>query len=262
MNFEVSLMKAIANDDCKTISMMGIDEYTANEKFSKVVQIPQKIGELRIPSVSYPTPLVYAICCRAYKSVELLINLGANLLKDVQGWQPIHYAVLSHDVAIVRLLLSKDKELISSKSGSGATLLHFAVSCSDYEMVAFLLSNGCDVNAANNLKQTPFLLSMACNDIRIVKALVAFSSELDARDAKGKTYEDIATSHGKNEYIKYIKNIMKKNVQPETKESILESVVFEEPEQVEGVETEENNQLAQLDELEKHVKELEKKVGK
>ena len=262
MDFETSLMKAIENDDCKTISMMGVDEYTANEKFSKVVQIPQKVGELRLPSVSYPTPLVYAICCRSFKSVKSLIDLGATLLKDVQGWQPIHYAVLSHDISIVKLLLSEDKKLISSKSGSGATLLHFAVSSSDYQMVAFLLSNGCDVSAANNLKQTPFLVSMACNDIRIVKALVAFSSKLDAKDANGKTYEDIAAAHGKMEYIKYIKDIMNKKVQPETKESILASIKVDEPEQCDDVKNEENNQLAQLDELEKHVEELEKKVGK
>lgn len=260
MDFEKKLMNAIESNNSKAILMIGIDEYTANERFSKVTQIPQKTGELRLPSVSYPTPLIYAICCRAYQSVKELINLGANLLKGVQGWDPIHFAVLSHDIQIVKLLLSKDQKLILAKSSNGSSLLHFAVSSSDYQMVAFLLSVGADVKATNNLKQTPFLISMACNDINIVKALVAFSSKLDVKDSKGRTYKEIGMARGKVDYVQYINNIINNKEVPLTKEEILSTIQIDEPEFEEQINCEEISTAAQLDELEKHIQELEKKV--
>ena len=76
------------------------------------------------------------------------------------------------------------------------------------------MSIGADVNATNNQKQTPFLISMACNDIRIVEALVAFSSDIHAKDSRDRTYEDIAAAHGKSNYIKYIGNIVSKKEEP------------------------------------------------
>ena len=207
MDFETSLIIAIQNNDLVSLKTIGVDKYAANEVISKILQIPQKKGEYRISSVSYPTPLVYAICCRQFESVSQLISLGASLKKEVHGWSPFHFAVLSHDIKIAKLLLSKDKKLISKQSSNGSSPLHFAVSSSDLQMVLFLLKNTADPNSKNNLKQTPLHLSMCCTDIKITKALVAYGAKIDQVDAKGQNCEEIAKIHNKFEFAKYINDL-------------------------------------------------------
>ena len=268
MDFETSLINAIESNDSTSLKVMGIDKYTANEMISKIIKIPQKKGEFRLPSLSYPTPLVLAICCRQYQSVSSLIDIGASLTQQVQGWAPIHYAVLSQDQKIAELLLSKDKTLIDSQSQNGSTPLHFAVSNSCLQMVLFLLSNGANPNIANNLNQTPLHLAMACTDIKIINALLAFKAKITLKDKEGHTNEDIAKLHNKFEFAKYIVDIGKGVAQIPSKEEVLEDYIYDDSEinetnNVDLTQQEDKtNIVSEIDDIEKRVAALESRTNK
>ena len=268
MDFETSLINAIENNDSLSLKVMGIDQCTANQMISKILRIPQKKGEFRLPSVSYPTPLILAICCRQFQSVSALISIGASLTQQVQGWAPIHFAVLSQDQKIAELLLSKDKSLINAQSTNGSTPLHFAVSNSSLQMVLFLLSNGADPNIENSLKQTPLHLAMACTDIKIINALIAFKANLGLKDKEGHTNEDIARLHNKFEYAEYIANIQSGKEPMPTKEEVLSNYIYDDAEINQDVnivyDQQQNNSsiTSEIDDIEKRVALLESKTNK
>ena len=261
MNFETAFISAIEKNDIIAFSTIGVNKVNVNEMFSSFLNIPQKKGQFRLSSVAHPTPLIYAICCRQFQAVVTLLNLGASLTQDLNGWQPIHYAVLSQDKSIAAFLLANNKNLVNAQTPTKATPLHFAVSASDLQMVLFLLSNGADPNLANELKQTPLHLAIASTDIKIVIALLVFSAKLNAKDKDGHTPEDIAKLRNNNACIHYFEGINSGKIKIPSKEEVLSDYIQEEPPlDVNPFVQEKLKPNEVIDKIEKRIDEIEKQV--
>ena len=96
-----------------------------------------KNGPMAIGSL---TPLLGAVPHGNYKTIELLINAGANVnVKDVRGMTPLAFAFTSDrpDPRIVRLLLAKGADP-NLKSKNGETALDWANKYQNAEMLAAL----------------------------------------------------------------------------------------------------------------------------
>lgn len=90
------------------------------------------------------TSLQAAIMLGREAAVELLLKHGAGAnTADENGWTPLHWAALSGNCTIARLLIDKGARTdLKACSEYGATALHFAAGMGEKEMVGLLLDKG------------------------------------------------------------------------------------------------------------------------
>ena len=140
-----------------SLESLNLSETMVNQPIPFTPKVRASPNSFVLPPVTFPTPLVYAICCRQPKTVKFLIEKGARLDVPVGTWYPIHFAVATRDVRVVEAILSTgaESELERCTIDDGATPLHVAVSGGQLEVVLFLLRHGCDANCVNKMKQTP-----------------------------------------------------------------------------------------------------------
>ena len=150
-------------------------------------EIPDRGNLFKLQPIRRPTPLIYAICCHQINVVKFLVNLGADVTKDLYSWHPIHYATAARDIEIVDFLLSCSPDEIEALTDHKATPLHFAVNAGSIELTMLLLSRGANVNHANVRKETALHMSMVLMETDIPKILIAFGAKIDAVDAKNRT---------------------------------------------------------------------------
>lgn len=113
--------------------------------------------------------LLHAAC--AYRNFDLVVTLlsaGLNVnLEDCFGQTPIHFAIRSKCSELViflhtnRAILNKPKRYFSSKSKFKPVLIE-ALKARDYESLSFLLKNGADPNATDEMGRNA--VNYACQE--------------------------------------------------------------------------------------------------
>jgi cytohesin len=114
---------------------------------------------------------------------------GGSLFADPGSNQPstqpaakgneIFEAARNGDFEKVKSLLKDNADLVFSRDDSGDTPLHWAVSKGHKEVAELLLANKADVNAKNNVGETP-LFSAASKEM--AKLLLGNKADVNARD--------------------------------------------------------------------------------
>ncbi|XP_065346516.1 putative ankyrin repeat protein RF_0381 [Cloeon dipterum] len=93
------------------------------------------------------TPLVVALKEQNVRVAENLINLGADTTIHIQGENLMFLCVRLNNLASVKLLHKRNKNLIKRLGERGETILHYAAEQSNLEMCQWLVSNGADFRA-------------------------------------------------------------------------------------------------------------------
>lgn len=115
------------------------------------------------------SPLMLAIVTGQDDLARQLINQGAAINKH--GWAPLHYAATKGNVEIMRLLLDKDA-FIDTESPNRTTPLMMAAQYSGNEQaVQFLLEQGADPWAKNQLGMTAMDFAQRGNNKGIIQAI-------------------------------------------------------------------------------------------
>ena len=202
MSFDEDLVYAIIQDNTATLESLNLSETMVNQPIPFTPKVRASPNSFVLPPVTFPTPLVYAICCRQPKTVKFLIEKGARLDVPVGTWYPIHFAVATRDVRVVEAILSTgaESELERCTIDDGATPLHVAVSGGQLEVVLFLLRHGCDANCVNKMKQTPLHLSTAHSDDLVARALLAYRANPSLKDSRGRKPSDTARARN-NQFL-------------------------------------------------------------
>jgi ankyrin repeat protein len=83
---------------------------------------------------------------------------------NTEGWNVLHYAACSGDVATVAAILKEFPKnqcfaFVNEKDIRGNTVLHSAVEDGCREMISLLLEYGSNINAKNNQQKTPLDLN-------------------------------------------------------------------------------------------------------
>lgn len=156
-----------------------------------------------IENVNGFTPLHWAICRNRLGIARLLLERGANpYLCGENAIPPIHYAAEKDRVEILTRILDYGYDL-NARSGFNSTPLHIAIAHCSYKCVRLLLERGADVNLCNNDGETPLHIAVANikvldwgkKDYTIIYWLFEKDVRLDIVDIHGNTPLYAALSH-------------------------------------------------------------------
>ncbi len=101
------------------------------------------------------TALWYAVRSNETKTVKYLLDKGASIETDNDGWSIIDLAVGNGNVELTSLFLNRGLDINCKDPFAGQSLLHLAVNQDRPLMVKYLLQNGASITQRNNLGQTP-----------------------------------------------------------------------------------------------------------
>jgi len=118
---------------------------------------------------------------------KLLVSHGADLNIKVNGQSLLHRAVSYSDPTVLGTLLASGKFDLNSKNDRGETALFMAAGGRNNAMVQQLLASGANPNVANNNLDTPLIRAVNSNSVEIVRTLIEWSANVNAKDAAGHT---------------------------------------------------------------------------
>jgi ankyrin repeat protein len=123
------------------------------------------------------------------------------------GWRPLHFAAFGGKLAAVKLLLASGAELDArAKNRFNNTALQTALLCGEAETAKFLLDQGADVNARQDLGFVPLHEAAFLGRIDLIDLLLDHGAEINARTEKGESPVATAMRRGKAEAAAYLRS--------------------------------------------------------
>lgn len=185
------------------------------------------------------TPIQFAILGGHSSVASFFLSRNANLKEaSSTGSTALHVAAATRDATLMRLILSKEPDLINEQNDAGQNALMLTAGVGDIEAVKFLLTKGADiketdsknrmvlhyaasskslptaeyfatekaldVNAVDRHKLTPLHMAALSDDIDIVGFLLTKGSKINAQSADGFTALHYAARNGNLELVKLL----------------------------------------------------------
>jgi hypothetical protein len=179
---------------------------------------------------SRDTALMLAAERQSTSMVRHLLERGANVRDyNKHGRNALHRAqgrpLDNEDAArkeIVAMILEKDREgLINAKCTAGKTPLHLASESGNTPIMAFLLTQGADIEARDTGKRTSLIVAIESGWPRAVELLLEWGAEQDIEDLIGRTPHKIARRGvGGSREIQALLDKAKKNPRMRRKPSV------------------------------------------
>jgi ankyrin repeat protein len=164
---QTALILAISKKNLEVVNILLDAKTDPNE----VIRIWQEPGIARIEQC---TPLFVA-CEYGSNLVETLLSHGANPdLKNQQGQTPLEYAIQRNKPDSALVLIAHKSTLTCSDTNS--SLLHYAVSAGQTEVVKALCMSGVDVNKHGDIS-TPLYYATANGSTNLVSILLSYHAD-------------------------------------------------------------------------------------
>jgi uncharacterized protein len=140
---------------------------------------------------------------------------------------PIFEAATDNDVALLQQRITSGVPIDVTNS-EGRTALLLATHANAIEAAKFLIDAGADVNAMDQIQDSPFLYAGAEGKLEILKMTVAAGADLDSTNRYGGTALVPAAHHGHVEVVRYLltTKINKDHVNKLGWTALLEAVVL------------------------------------
>ena len=161
-------LQATKNDEVKVVSNLlsrGFDPNTVSLDGEPSVFMAWKNESLKVFEALIKHPktnlnvknthsetILMLVCLKGHFNLaQTLVARKADI--NQPGWTPLHYATVSGNTAIVKLLID-ESAYIDAESPNGTTPLMMAAKYGNSETVKLLISEGADVQAKNQLNLT------------------------------------------------------------------------------------------------------------
>jgi len=143
------------------------------------------------------------------ETFKLLVKHGANLNSKSNGQTLLHQSIsYGSNSPILSLLLSTGKVDINTKNDAGETALYLAVTRGNINATQQLLVHGANPELTNNSLDTPLIRAVYNNSVEIVRTLIEYNANVNAKDATNHTplyyakrrADNIASNHSQSNY--------------------------------------------------------------
>jgi len=159
-----------------------------------------------ISQAAAETDLGRAVLSGEIAEVRVSLEKGANVNeKDSQfGTTPLHMAAFYGRTEIAKLLL-RSKADINAVDNEGETPLLAALANNQKEMGELLINRGAKVNVMTKKGWTPLHFAVSLKDEDLVRLLVEKGADLGAKTSEGSTPLDLAITAGHKEIEAFLK---------------------------------------------------------
>jgi len=152
-----------------------------------------------------------AIVCGKQALVEVMLKeKGFKNLNtpSKDGFAPIALAAFFNRTSICKLLLTAGADPnLAATNPSKVNALHAAVAKENYELTAFLLENGADVNAPQTQHVTPLHAAVHHGNLALTKLLISHNASPSLQMDNGDTPIHIAEREGHSAIEVYLKKL-------------------------------------------------------
>jgi ankyrin repeat protein len=176
-------------------------------------------ADVNVRADSGRTPLMIAVGSPgAAVVVQLLIDKGADVRYEQQGYTVLMAAVEGGNRTVVQLLLAKGADA-KAKNRAGYTALHAAALLPDCGIAEDLLAHGADVNAADTLqRRTPLLWAATTGRTDLVKFLLDHGADVSVRETLGGTTPLICVAASERGELGLVNLLLEKGADPGAKD--------------------------------------------
>jgi ankyrin repeat protein len=187
--------------------------FAANYGYTEIVDMLTKAGadvNVEATDKERKSALIAAACNGHAGTVAVLLRLGAHAeAVDADGFNALAHASLDGKLEVMRALLDGGAEI-----NSGAlvgTPLAMASAEGRVDAVKLLLERGADVNRPYRSAQaglegiTPLMIAAGEGQVEVVQLLVAAGADLNARNSRGSTALDLASTAGKANVVEILR---------------------------------------------------------
>lgn len=124
----------------------------------------------------------------------LLVSI--TLALQVQAFEPLHVATSKNDTNAMAVILKDGVDINVIEISHGCASLHWASRFNRMQAAKFLIAQGADVNARDNLGITPVHYAALCGHYDMVEMLLLNKADVNAFDDQGLTPLHMAAQYG------------------------------------------------------------------
>lgn len=149
------------------------------------------------------TPLGLACSLGSKPLISQLIKGGADpLAVDENGATILHYAIMSEDTEIVRMILKQGLD-IDARDINGQSALFYAMD-QDVSLAKLLLDHGADPLLRDNNNNTTLFNAAGGSDVRVFRLLLEAGVDPNQANVAGSTPLHYASSKGNTEHVRLL----------------------------------------------------------
>jgi len=160
----------------------------------------------RIPERKNGTMLHVAVDGDNLPEVKTILEAGALLLCDDDGFTPLHLAAMRghekvSDLIIAHLISKGRPDVVDVKSKKGRTALHTAAALNHPAIVSSLLAAGAQIDAVDNFGLTPLCAAASRGHVKVAEDLLAKGAGVEK---EGASPLFMAAQDGHLEMVKFL----------------------------------------------------------
>ena len=136
--------------------------------------------------------------------MNLIVVLGASgftNMTNAMGEYPLHQAVINNDTQSIKRILFQ-KALIDERDETGSTALMVATRANNVHAAHMLIEAGADVNAKDNIQDSPYLYAGAQGYLKILRMTLMHGADLKSNNRYGGTALIPAAERGHVETVR------------------------------------------------------------
>jgi len=154
--------------------------------------LTEKNVDINAKSISYETPLLYAISNNNTEICNLLIAKGCdiNATTNDDVWSPLLRATNCNNTEICRLLIENGADVnMTKKDGYGYTPLFYAIDRNNTEICRLLLLKGADATSIvdRDHNDTPLMVATRRRNYEVCRLLIALGADINAKNKRGES---------------------------------------------------------------------------
>ncbi|WP_445406383.1 ankyrin repeat domain-containing protein [Acinetobacter seifertii] len=133
--------------------------------------------------------------------INLIIAMGASGFTSAKDEYPLHMAAANDDIQLIKRILSQ-KTLIDERDETGSTALMVATKANNVHAAYVLMEAGADVNAKDNMQDSPYLYAGAQGYLKILRMTLMHGADLKSTNRYGGTALIPAAERGHVETVR------------------------------------------------------------